>query len=49
MFTEVQRVQEKKDVKSAKTLASAVFLTPPEHLPIRSVVMAIVQVSISQI
>ncbi|KAJ7408398.1 hypothetical protein WISP_121205 [Willisornis vidua] len=42
---EVQGLQEKRDVKSARTEATAVFLTPPEHMSIESVVMAIAQAS----
>lgn len=39
VFTEKQRLWEKKDVKSARTLATVVFLIPPEHMPVLFVVM----------
>lgn len=47
MFTEVQRLQGERNVRSVRTVATAVSLTPPEHMPITSVVMAIAQTSVS--
>lgn len=40
MCSEVQWLWEQRDVKSASTVATAVFLTPPEHTSIAPVVMA---------
>jgi len=49
MCSQRYRVWEKREVKSARTMVTAVFLTPPEHIPTTFVVMAIAQASVSHI
>lgn len=47
--SKIQRLWEKRDVKSARALATAIFLSTPKHRTITSVVMAVTQASAGHI